>query len=206
MVAGARGDARVRKAPLRCDAGDDRLRPIPPGHRQRIGAIVQGPADELFEVGAGRQLDRLDSSRARLGRQLEPRDLPAARAGVVEEHRMRRTRRRRQSHGGVERVARGDDDQRERCGHPERERGVPREQQRDEAHGQQRADPEAQDPQRAAAHEPLPRGGDCEREQRGTEHTTREVDDREDDEERQRGDSERERRDGREAAADHVAI
>ena len=205
VVASARRDARVRKASLGCDAGDDRLRPVAPGHRQRIGAVVQRAADELLEVGAGRQLDRLDAPRAGLVGHVEARDLPATGARVVEEHRVRRARRGRQCDGDVEGVARGGEPQRQRGHQSEHERGLAGDQQRHHGHRQQGADPESQDPRRATVHEPLPRGGERKGEQREAQDPAPEVDDRQDDQEHERGESERERGERRQSPADHGA-
>ena len=107
MVARAGGHARVGQPALGGDRGDDRLRAVAAGHRERIGAAIYGPAHERLEVLAGLQLDRLDPARACLRGEREALRLPSARARVVEQHRMAWRRRVRQIHAHGERRTRG---------------------------------------------------------------------------------------------------
>ena len=87
MVSRPGRDAGVGQAALGGDRGDDRLRAVAAGHRQRVGAGGDGVADQRLEVGARGQLDRLDRARARLVGELESLRLAAAGLRVVEEHR-----------------------------------------------------------------------------------------------------------------------
>ena len=93
VVARAGGDAGVRQAALGGDRGDDRLRAVAAGHRERVGAAIDRVADERLEVVARLQLDRLDPARARLVGEREALRLAAARARVEEQHRSARRRR-----------------------------------------------------------------------------------------------------------------
>ncbi len=98
VVARAGGHARVRQPALGRERRDDRLRAVAAGHRERVGAAIDGPANERLEVVAGLQLDRLDPARACLVGEREALRLPATRARVEEEHRVARRRRARQRH------------------------------------------------------------------------------------------------------------
>ena len=53
MVTCAGRDARVGKAAFGGDRGDDRLRAVAAGHRQRVGAALTAPADELSRSSPG---------------------------------------------------------------------------------------------------------------------------------------------------------
>ena len=58
--------ARVGQAALGGDRRDDRLRAVAAGHREPVGAAIEGAADEPLEVPGRAELDRLDPALARL--------------------------------------------------------------------------------------------------------------------------------------------
>jgi uncharacterized membrane protein YbhN (UPF0104 family) len=89
-------DARVWQLELGCDCGDDRLRPVASGHRQRIGAIRHGRARELLEIRTACQLDRVDAPGSGLAGEREPLRLPPSRLRVEEKNRPLRPGGRRQ--------------------------------------------------------------------------------------------------------------
>ena len=65
VVAGARRDAGVREVELGRDRGDDRLRAVPAGHRQAVGAASHRVADQRLEiVAAGSSTGSMSRARA----------------------------------------------------------------------------------------------------------------------------------------------
>ena len=82
---------RRRKVELRRDRGDDRLGAVAAGHRERVGAAGDGIADDLLEILARFEFDRLDAARPRLSGEREPLGLAAARR-IEDQDRMLRRR------------------------------------------------------------------------------------------------------------------
>ena len=66
VVAGAGRDAGERQVVLGRDRGDERLGAVTARRREPVGASGHGVTNELLEVVAGLQLDRLDPARPRL--------------------------------------------------------------------------------------------------------------------------------------------
>ena len=85
VIPGPGRDAGVGQVELGRDHRDHRLRAVAAGHRYRIGAVGHRVAHQLLEVGAKRQLDRLDAPLSGLFGELELLRLAAARLRVVEE-------------------------------------------------------------------------------------------------------------------------
>jgi len=88
VVAGAGWDAGVRQTVLGGDRGDDCLRAIASGHRQRIGSVRHRSPHQLLEIVTAPQLHRLDASASRLLGQVEALRFPATRLRIEEQHRM----------------------------------------------------------------------------------------------------------------------
>ena len=102
VVAGAGRHAGVGQREFGGDRGDDRLRAVPTGHRESVGAARDRAADQGLEIVPALQLDRLDPAVARFLGDCEAFCLPATGFRVVEQHRMLRCRRGREIHVGGE--------------------------------------------------------------------------------------------------------
>ena len=97
VVAGTRRDAGERQIVLGGDRGHQRLGAVTAGGRQSVGSPGHRVADELCEVVAGLQLDRLDPACPRLVGEVVAHGLAAARARVPHHDRAPRW------NGGLER-------------------------------------------------------------------------------------------------------
>ena len=82
VVAGTRWDAGERQIVLGGDRGHQRLGSVTAGGRQSVGSPGHRVADELYEIVAGLQLDRLDPTCPRLVGEVVAHGLAAARTGV----------------------------------------------------------------------------------------------------------------------------
>jgi hypothetical protein len=87
VVAGPGGDADERHLVAHGDAGDQRLRAVPAGHADHVGAPGHRLLGEPDQVVARGQHHRLDAPPAGLLHQAEPLHLAAARLGVHQQDR-----------------------------------------------------------------------------------------------------------------------
>jgi membrane-associated phospholipid phosphatase len=80
VVAGSGGNAGVREVALGRDRREKRLRAVPAGHRQAVGTPPRRGPDQLLEVVADAQLDRLQPPLPGLRRQVGLRRPPFSRS------------------------------------------------------------------------------------------------------------------------------
>jgi hypothetical protein len=176
VVARAGRDAGIGEAVLGRDGGHDRLGAVSARHRESVRPGGDGVAHERLEVGARCELDRLDTPRAGLAREVEARGLPASRARVVEEHGVARRRRAGQVGVRPERRARGGEPEPQRGHDGDRDQRVAAEEQ-DEGHdAEDGGGAEAEDPGGVPAHEPVPAQGQGEDDAGEDRQAAREVD------------------------------
>src|SRR5947209_3405314 len=93
MVARPSRYARVWNAALGRDCGDDRLRTVAAGHRERVGPVRDRVPHELPEIVSPLQLDRLDAARAGLVGEVEAFGPAPARLRIHEQDGVPRRRR-----------------------------------------------------------------------------------------------------------------